>query len=188
MTQVRTGTEPAKMTITEALAQLTTIGKRIEKKRTFIRTYLLRPEKLKDPLQKDGGSSVVLGRELQSITDLERRHVAIRLAIQKANQETQVTVEGITKSLAEWLTWRKEIAPGLQNYLGVLQGTINNVRQQALKQGSNVVKAGEEAKTEDVISNLDEAYLAKEAEELELILGSLDGQLSLKNATVYIEA
>jgi hypothetical protein len=35
--------------------------------------------------------------------------------------------------------------------------------------------------------NLSEVELSKESEELEHILGDLDGQLSLKNATTIIE-
>ncbi len=54
-----------KITITEALAEGTTIEKRIAKKRQFVRDYLFRQEQLRDPL--DGGSNIAISRELQSI-------------------------------------------------------------------------------------------------------------------------
>lgn len=176
-----------KITITEALAELTTIGKRVDKKRTFIKAYLMRQEKLKDPLVKDGGASEVIKREFQAVNDLLGRLISIRLAIQKKNHETDVTVGGVTKTLAEWLTWRKEAAPGEQRMYLELQQMINSARAQGLRQGATVVSAGQEAKPDDIVVNVDEAALARSAEETETVLGDLDGQLSLKNATVYIE-
>lgn len=175
------------MTITEALAELKTIAKRVEKKRETIGAYLMRQEAFKDPLEKDGGSAVMIQRERQAITDLGARHVAIRMAIQRANQVTPITVEGETKMLAEWLTWRKEIAPSLQSHIRTLRAAIDNVRKQALQKGAAVLNAGAEAKPADVLVNIDEAALATEAERVEAILGGLDGQLSLKNATVLLD-
>lgn len=177
-----------RMTITEALAELKTIGKRIEKKRAYINSYLMRQDALKDPLEKVGGSAKVIHQERQAIGDLEGRHVAIRLAIQKINHETPVTVEGIKKSLADWLTWRKEIAAGQQQFLGNIRMQVDRARAVALQRGAAAVSGSAEAtKPQDVIINIDEALLAEEQEQLETILGGLDGQLSLKNATVMIE-
>src|SRR5437762_2223860 len=103
------------ITITEALAELKTLQKRIEKKREFVVTFLARQDGLKDPLGNDGGSFVALGRELQAIHDLDARRVLIRTNIQKINQSTPITVENVTRTIAEWLTWRKEVAPGEQS-------------------------------------------------------------------------
>lgn len=176
------------MTITEALAELKTIHKRIEKKREFVGGYLGRQDGLKDPLEKDGGSAVVIQRERQAIADLEARHVAIRLAIQRVNQQTSVTVEGETRMLADWLTWRKEIAPGQQAFITKMRATIQSMRTQAQQKGWGVATSATAASNPtDIIINADESALAKDAERLETILGGLDGQLSLKNATVLIE-
>ena len=178
----------AEVTITEALAELNTIAKRVAKKREFCKTYLLRPDQLKDPLAKDGGSPLLIQKEMQAIADLENRHISIRLAIQKANQETEVTVEKITKPLAEWLTWRKEIAPAQQRHLADLKMSIDTIRKQSLTRGAQVVQPGaENTKPTDIVVNVDEAKIASDAEFLETVLGGLDGQLSLKNATVVIE-
>lgn len=175
------------LTITEALAELKTIQKRVEKKREFVGGVLARQEGFRDPLEKDGGSAKVIAQERQAIADLERRHIAIRMAIQKVNQETPVTVDGETKMLAEWLTWRKEVAPGEQMFINKMRATLTNLRAQMQQKGFQVLSASDTARNStDLIINVDEAELAKQAERLETILGGLDGQLSLKNATVLV--
>lgn len=178
----------AAITITEALAELKTIGKRIEKKREYVAAFLARQDGIKDPLEKDGGSAEVIKRERQAIDDLTRRHVAIRTAIQAVNQSTPITIEGETKMIAEWLTWRKEIAPGVQSFVNKLRQMIQQARKEAQTKGWGVLTATETAKAPtDIVVNADESGLAKEAETLETILGTLDGLLSLKNATVTID-
>lgn len=171
-----------RFTITEALADLKTIAKRLEAKRLHVLDNLLRPDIVKDPMEKDGGTALVLQSEMQSIKDLERRVVAIRTGIQKVNQETPVTVEGDTKTLAEWLTWRKEVAPGAQKFLAAQRSNLMGGRQHWKQKQSeaNVTNAG-------LIVNIDELALSKQTEHIETVLGTLDGQLSLKNATVFIE-
>lgn len=178
-------------TITEALADLKTIGARIEKKREFIGANLARQFGLTDPLEKAGGSVAIIQRELQAIADLEKRHLAIRTSIQRVNHETPITVEGVTHSIAEWLTWRKEIAPGIQTWNKRVRDALAANRKQAQQKGFGVVSAtaivGAEPERTDLIVNIDEAALAASIEQMETILGTLDGQLSLKNATVMIE-
>lgn len=176
-----------KTTITEALAELKTLGKRIDTKRATIQGFLTRREGLKDPLTKDGGSVEVIQREWQALTDLTIRQVAIRTAIQRCNQAVPITIEGVTKTIAEWLTWRKEVAPGEQYFLTKVRQTILTERLNVTKQGASVVEAGKEAKPTDLIINVDEGELAKQHEKLEIILGTLDGKLSLLNATTVFE-
>lgn len=178
------------MTITEALAELKTIQKRLEKKREFVGSYLAQHHGIKDPLEKDGGSVEVVRRERQAISDLELRIVAIRTSIQKVNQQTPITVEGITRTIAEWLTWRKEVASGAQAFIEKMRRSILQARTQAQQKGYAVVSATVAMGASDpmdVVVNVDEGELAKQAEQLETILGTLDGQLSLKNATVLID-
>lgn len=175
------------LTITEALAELKTIQKRIEKKREYVASYLARHEGFKDPLEKDGGSTVVVARERQAIGDLETRHVAIRTRIQQANHATVIGINGLTKTIAEWLTWRKEIAPGAQATVHKLRNTITHARGQAQQKGYAVATAATATAPTDLVINIDEAALAAEAETLETVLGTLDGLLSLKNATVFID-
>lgn len=177
---------PPTITITEALAEITTIGKRLEKKRAFISGYLYRQEQLKDPLQADGGSSKMILESLQSVSDLEDRMVSLRSAIQKVNSETQIAINGTERSIADWLVWRRDIAPKQQEFFKLLTSRIQNVRQEAARKGVVTVAAEAAAKPGDVIINLSEKWLVEETENLENSLGQLDGALSLKNATTMI--
>lgn len=177
------------ITITEALAEIKTIQKRLEKKRAFIDGFLFRQDGIKDPLEKDGGSFQVVARERQAIADLEARIVAIRRGIQSANETTPVIINGVTRSVAEWLVWRRDVAPGAKQFLEHMRTKLGGLRNQAQKSGSAVVAAGSQAeKATDYIVNINEQELAAEIERLEDTLGQLDGQLSLKNATVPIAA
>ncbi len=78
------------------------------------------------------------------------------------------------------------MAPKRQEHLKKLRGTLDSARTQAAKAGFAVTASEVGAKTGDVIVNIDEKALADQAEQLETILGTLDGQLSLKNATVMV--
>lgn len=175
------------ITITEALAELKTIDKRLAKKREFVRQYLHRTDGVKDPLEKDGGSVEVLKRERQGIEDLEKRVVEIRTGIQKANDATKITINGMEKSISEWLVWRREVAPGHQVFLGNLRAQLSSLRDVARRTGVSLINNNVAAeKPQDIVVNISESDLLKEAETLEDTLGQLDGQLSLKNATVAI--
>lgn len=175
------------LTITEALAELKVIEKQIVKKRELVLTHLMRHEMVRDPLQKDGGSVPVIARERQSMNDLVERRVAIRRAIAAANAATTITVEGTTRSIADWLTWRRDEAPGQRSFLTTLRQNIDRTRQQAMQKGVAMAATAEAAKSGDMIVNIDEGELARAAEALEVTLERLDGQLSLKNATVTVE-
>jgi hypothetical protein len=178
------------ITITEALAEIKTVNKRIEKKRTFISGYLARQDGVKDPLASDGGSASVIAVERQAIGDLESRIIALRRGIQKANDETTVTINGKTLNISEWLTWRRDIAPSQKSWLAQVRGAINGFRQQAQQQGVALISATAttaDTKPTDLVVNVDEKQIADQIETLEDTLGQLDGQLSLKNATVSIK-
>lgn len=178
------------ITITEALAEIKTVGKRIEKKRAFIANFLARQDGVRDPLEKDGGSALVIERERQAIGDLEQRLVDLRRGIQHANDGTPVTVNGQTRSISEWLTWRRDVAPGQRAWLNSTAETLRSLRETAKRQGAAVVSAvaiTAETKPNDIVVNVDEGALAADIEKLEDTLGQLDGQLSLKNATITIQ-
>lgn len=177
------------LTITEALAEIKTINKRLEKKRDFIKTYLWRQDALKDPHAADGGSAQLIKQERQAIKDLEARIVALRIAINKANTATPVVVNGDTRTIQEWLTWRRDVMPGEKQFLGTLREGLARMRQEAQRKGVGVFESDTPAKGgTDVIVNMNEMALAKEIETMEETLGILDGQLSLKDATVIIDA
>lgn len=172
-----------KITITEALAEIKTIGKRLISKKEFVLNYLVRADQIKDPLKNDGGSEVAIKQELQSISDLETRIVDLRRGIQSANESTIVTIEGVERSISDWLIWRREVAPVRAQMLHGFNYALKNMRDTNRKNTYNVK---EQEKPIDVIVNIDENWLAQERENIEKILGQLDGILSLKNATVSI--
>jgi hypothetical protein len=173
----------SKITITEALAEIKTIDSRIAKKREFVYSHLYRQDYMKDPL---GDSKEEIRQVCQSISDLEERKVIIRRAIADKNTEVFVTIGGINRSVAEWLIWRREVSSDYKQFLNELNSRLSTVRQDAMRKGV-LMTEGEAQSPQDVIVNVNEQELSVEIESLEETLGTLDGQLSLKNATVEIE-
>lgn len=176
----------SKLTITEALAEIKTIVARIQKKREAVMRYFARDTRLRDPLEKDGGSIEFVTRERQGIKDLEDRLVAIRCAIQASNLETLLVVGDFKRPVAAWLNWRREISEGAKGFIGTMTATLNKVRQEAIKQGLKLTE-GESKEMGEVVVAVNERQLAKESEGMEQLLGDLDGKLSLLNATTTIE-
>lgn len=177
------------ITITEALAEIKTIGKRLEKKRANVLQFIARQDGIRDPLEKEGGSVAFVAAERQAIADLGLRIVTLRGGIQKANETNVITIAGKTRTISDWLIWRRDVASGEGAFLSQLRQQLNSVRQQAQKAQSAVIPAGAVAASPaDYIVNLDEQELARQIEAHEEILGQLDGQLSLKNATTQIVA
>lgn len=181
------------MTITEALAEIKTIGKRLETKKQFVLQNLGRDSRLLDPLE--GGSVQFIKRERQAIADLEKRIVTIRTAIQKSNFETSATVGEMTYTVSEWLTFRREVAANRQMFLNAINGAVRGVREKVQREGGRVNVAGVSATAIvegnkaplEVIIYVNERELLEEQEGLEKTLGELDGKLSLLNATTTID-
>lgn len=177
----------SKLTITEALAEIKTIDKRLEKKRQFVAGYLARPDIVKDPLEKDGGSVTALQKERQAISDLEERKIAIRAAISSVNAASGLTVGKTTRTISDWLVWKREIAPKRQSFLAELRRGIDEIRSQVLRKGGSIVESGGGTNQADVVVNINELELSEDIEALEEVLGNLDGQLSLKNAITLVD-
>lgn len=169
------------MTITEALAEIKMINKRLISKRDFVKKNIMRSDAMKDPMEKDGGSAAVLKAEMQSIDDLEKRIVELRRSIQQANDSTVLNIEGVEQSITDWLVWRREVSDNSRSFLKSLRTTIESVREQ-----QRTWKSAPNEKVADIIVNLSEKELATDYESMDKVLGQLDGLLSLKNATVMI--
>lgn len=178
------------LTITEALAEIKTITKRLEKKKVAVSMFLVRDSRLKDSLEAEGGSVEYVKRERQAIADLEKRIISIRTAIQKSNLETTTTVGDTAMTVAEWLTFRREVSAGRKQFLVDLAGIVRNVRDKIQREGIKSASPSTTGETVnrpvEVIVNLDEKMLLEEQESLEKTLGDLDGRLSLLNATTVI--
>lgn len=181
----------AKITITEALAEVKTIPARVAKKQEAIMRYFHRDSRMTDPLVKDGGLGSVefILRERQGIRDLHSRLVRIRCAIQVANHNTMLEVGGVTKTVAQWLGWRREVAGEEGKFLSTMAASVGEIRRQALAKGWGTATPGavDPSKEYQILINVDEAALAKDVEGHEALLGALDGKLALVNATTLIE-
>ena len=177
----------SKLTITEALAEIKTVGKRIAAKHAFVVQHLLRQAIVKDSLEREGGSPELVGRELQGVKDLFERVVMLRIGIQDANRKTKVTVGKETRTIAEWLAWRKDVSKVEGDFYDDLQQRIVNARNNIAKQADRMTDVDRAAGGADIVVHLSETELAKRRESIQQVLGELDGQLSLKNATTFVE-
>lgn len=177
----------ATMTITEALAEIKTIGKRVEKKQEFVTEFIVTQAGLRDPLEAQGGSREAIKAERQAITDLRERVVKIRRAIHAANQTAEVPINGVTRTIADWLVWRRDVSGASQRFLNDMHAKINKARGEWRQRGWNVAGESPTQDMRDLMILVDESELAREREKMEETLATLDGLLSLKNATVMIE-
>lgn len=177
-----------KYSITEALAELKTIDKRIQAAAEFISKYAIRQGSTIDPLDDEGGSHVIVPQKMQSITDLLERKLAIRTAINKVNAVTNVTVCGVTKTVAEWIVWRRECSGKELLHLTNFQRGIMDARQQCNAKQMTLKDDGTQpSKVTEVSSFIKELALQKRIEWIHEVNGTLDGKLSLVNATTLVE-
>ena len=174
-------------TITEALQEVKTINKRLETKRNALMQYIGRDSRVKDPLEREGGSIEYIKRERQAIGDLEERIVKIRAAIQKVNMSTTLVLGARTRSIAEWLTWRREVSAGSNTFLLSMANGLRAARTDLQKKGLKIVTDDSTAAPGDFVVHVDEKELLGQIEEMVQVLGDLDGKLSLLNATTVIE-
>src|SRR3990167_282936 len=143
------------ITITEALAELNTIGKRLEKKSQFQLDYLMRPEQVRDPLEKDGGTVQIIFREWQAIRDLEERVIKIRREISLANHANVISIvtsnqSRTTRTIADWLVWKREVAKWHQALLAKIRAKIDQQRQQVVRSGGTLASGVDNAKPGDI--------------------------------------
>jgi hypothetical protein len=176
----------SKITITEALAEIPTIKKRIENEQKFISGYLCRVNGIRDPFEKEGGTPIAIQQKFQSLKDLRQRWINIRSAIAKANSENTITIHGETKTISDWLTFRRELADVQTRFYQSLAEMLRNMRAAQLQKGYQMVEK-DSGSMSDVVVNISEKTLNDDIARLDDILGMLDGQLSLKNATIQID-
>lgn len=173
----------SKITITEALAELKTIGKRIQKKVETVATYSTRFDNITDPFE--GGSTRKLAAEMQSVADLQARITNIRTAIQRVNLDTMLTIGSSTMSIASWLVWRREVATGQAAAISTILRSVEAGKRKAEQMSNQPIEEG--AKRPSLLVNVNEERLLTQYQEINDVLGALDGKLSLINATTFIE-
>lgn len=176
-----------KTTITEALSEINLIKKKIESAQQTVLSVLNKPKHLDDAFKSDGGSPKLIERQVQSMNDNFSRLEKIRSAVSQANLDTSITVGETTKTIFDWLTWKREVAESHLTF-------AKNVYTQAKVELDRVARVpqvykDEEGKTHllEIESNVDLGTWLKKQEVLTETLEKLDGQLSLKNATVLVD-
>ena len=103
------------------------------------------------------------------------------------NESATITIGEQTRIIADWLVWRREVAPKQSLYFASLRTKIEQARQEATRKGAGLSTSAETARPNDIVVNINEQDLARQIEALEEAQGRLDGQLSLKNATLMID-
>ena len=176
-----------KMTITEALSEINLIKKKLEKKKQNVLVNLVRAKHIKDPLESEGGSKVYASREVQSITDLQKRLVDIKTAIAIANISTELTISGRTKTIFNWLIWKRDVSDDSLKFTRNIHSQIKNSMDQNTRGPTIYKDSTDKTQLVEFEYSLDYASALKEEQEIQDIIEKLDGQLSLKNATVVLE-
>lgn len=176
-----------KLTITEALSEINLIKKKIAKKKETILATLVIASHLPDPHEKHGGSESFVKQEMQSIQDLSDRLIRIRSAIAEANVKNEIQISDAKSSIYDWLTFKREIADDMINFTQsvVKQVETHNTRVSNQPQ----VYKTDDGKTQlvEYKVNIDQTEWIKKNENYVEKKEKLDGQLSLKNATIVIE-
>lgn len=175
------------MTITEALAELKLITKKVEKKKEVVKQNLTTFEHLPDAFKEDGGVKEMVKREMQAIADHYERLVRIRASIGVKNAETSVMVEGVSKTISQWLAWKESVKDPLSALLAEIQNGVNTaVKSNAQRPMVTANEQTKEVNLAKLMINVDMGHVNKSIETIISITEKLDGQLSLKNATTVV--
>jgi len=150
----------------------------------LILANLVRYDHVNDPL---GDSTKKLAEEYQAICDLEERDTKIRVAIQLANLNGTITINKENRSIFAWLCWRREVAKDAKAFAhNVHKRVKTNVDANAAQ--PKVYKDAEDKPSMCKLAvNVSYEQFLTLDENIESTLEKLDGQLSLKNATVQLE-
>lgn len=177
----------AKMTITEALAETKLIVKKVKAQEEFIANNAGRTSVMNDPLEKSGGTPAAITKAFQSIKDLQTRLVKIRTAVQSVNTTKHLVIGEKSMCIADWLNYRREVAPSYQAFLKLASMECAKLRNQFERTPQIIKLDSGEQKIIQPVFHIDLEWLRKESEVVETVLGELDGKLSLLNATTEIE-
>jgi len=178
-----------KLMIAQAMNEVKLAEKKIQSSLEFILRNLLREEDRRDPFAKDGTTQEAMVKSaLQSIQDNEKRIVSLKLAINKINLETSLTVESMSATIAEWLIWRRDILPPQKQRLQALvQRMTAALGEPSIAARRTAAAAGVQFEKVQIIVNLSEKDLMAAIQKLDTIEERLDAMLSMANATTPIE-
>jgi hypothetical protein len=175
------------ITISEALQELKTIDKRIIAAKDFVLSYGIRQGSTIDPLDLEGGSHKVVPAKLDSLRDLLERKLAIRSAINAKNSMVNITIAKQTRTVADWIVWRREAFKIELESWQALQRKVLDARQQCLTKGMSLKEDGTQpSKVNEVGCFITEGTISSRINQLNEIESTLDGKLSVVNATTTI--
>lgn len=173
-----------KITITEALAEIKLITKKLESKGKFVTTNLTRYKHVPD---KIGDSEKKLNEEMQSINDLYKRMVKIRNVISKANLANTIKIADEEMPITDWLSWKREVAQGQKILYLNIQSTLKREIDKVEMSPQGYKDADGNNKFFELVCNLSYPEYVTKTQEVQEKLDKLDGLLSLKNATIVVE-
>lgn len=174
------------MTITEALSEINLVQKKIQKKQETVLANLVKPKHVKDQLEAQGGSKQFIQSEVQAVSDLTRRLVMLRGSIAKANIENSITVSGKTDTIHNWLTWKRDVAQKQIDFYNKTHITVKHELDKLMRQPQVYKDDAGTTHLLEVEPNVEYGDYVKKAEETQEAFDKLDGQLSLKNATITV--
>lgn len=174
------------VTITEALAELKTIDSKISSTEDFLQQYSFRQGSSIDPLADEGGSDKVIPQRMQALKDLLERKVTIRSAVNNKNAETPLEVCGITRTVAEWIIWRRETFKREVMAFQKILGHVQEARRVCIEKSFTFIEGAQPSKVTEVSCFVSEAGLSDKIEQLREIESTLDGKLSMLNATTTV--
>lgn len=176
-----------KMTITEALAEVRLIEKKIIKQQKIVFENRSRLSHVADPYADAGGGKKAVESAFQSVRDLGKRLADIRISISVANQATMLELNGREMSITGWLAWRREVAPQHLKFMEKLSGAVSKDQEQIENNPPAYKDENGKVLLSEIIYNVDKSNLDKEIISFDETLSILDGKLSLLNATVVVE-
>lgn len=176
-----------KMTITEALSEVNLVKKKVEKKSLNVLQNLIRAKHLKDPFEADGGSKKVNESEVQAIDDLNSRLIKLRAAISRANLDNSIAIDKTKMSIHDWLIWKREVSKSASEFAQKIPQLVKTHIDQVTRQPQVYKDSEEKTHLVDYEINIDYPGFIKRSERISDSLEKLDGQLSLKNATIVVE-
>lgn len=175
------------LTITEALSEITLIKKKIEKKKGVILSNLVRPKHVKDPLESEGGSKKYIASEIQSMNDLMARHLKLKGSVASANIHNAITVNGRTQTIHDWLNWKRDLSATELKFNNDVHTQVKSQTDHLQRQPQVYKDDKGETHLLEYEVNVEYGDFLKTSENVQEILEKLDGQLSLKNATIQLD-
>lgn len=168
------------MKIIEALKELPLIEKKIEKNNQLTKKYssaLVVGEIGQFDFETEEKQRVEVSALIQSTNDLLDRKAKIRRALAITNATVKVTINGVTRTITEWIEYRqKGIDAQIQAQMAL--DVFNGNQQLDLMQGRVDVGAGVK-----LVRFFDEKSKNDEVSKLQDLKAAIDPQLEMVNAT-----